>query len=299
MSANRMRNLKTSHRWPTSAIDKGQWHTRRPPRRLQCPTGLQQLRKRCLQSIGSYHTEGNVVNTPDGMYVYRDNGASVLAVAHLDTVQPGPRHFGSPPGQPDVVYNAQLDDRLGAYTILNVLPAMGIKVDTLLTEGEESCRSTAAHFWPDKPYNWLIEFDRAGQDVVLYDYETEELVKLLTAAGNDVQYGTYSDISAMEHLGVAGFNWGIGSYCGHFPNAHFKIPEYIAALKRFNRFYQAYKDRQFEHIPYMEEEGKDPWGYQLEEYRNGKWVSPEDDDIYWEHRRELEWKEAFAETYYR
>lgn len=288
-----MHNLRSSSKGSVFVIGR----KRKPPRGLQCPENLQQLRKRCLQSIGSYHTEGDVVDTPDGMYVYRDNGASVLAVAHLDVVQPGPRHFGSPPGRPDAVYNAQLDDRLGAHTILDVLPAMGIKVDTLLTEGEESCRSTATHFWPDKPYNWLIEFDRAGQDVVLYDYETEELVELLTAAGNDVHWGTFSDISVMEHLGVAGFNWGVGSYCGHSPDSYFRVSQYKAALARFQKFFGMYQDRKFEHIP-CEEETEDPWGYRLEEYRNGKWVFPDDDDIRWEHLRELEWKEVFISAYH-
>lgn len=242
------------------------------PRNLRCPSELKQLRKRCLASIRDFHTEGEVVGTQDGVYIYCDNGANILAVAHLDTVLSGPRHFGSPKGKADKVYNAQLDDRLGAYIILDVLPAMGIKVDTLLTVGEESCRSTAAHFQSDKKYNWLVEFDRAGEDVVLYDYWTAKLRKLLKKQGNEVGIGSYSDISVMEHLGVAGFNWGIGYHNHHYTNCYFSISEYQAAILRFLKFYNAYKDREFPHTPceYFSDDETDPWGYYREWTEVGK-----------------------------
>ena len=193
------------------------------PKKLHCPQEFQQLRKRCLASIRDFYSEGDVINTPDGKYIYRDNGANILAVAHLDVVCFAPRHFGSPKGKANKIYSAQLDDRLGAYVILDVLPTMGVKVDTLLTTGEESCRSTGAYFQTDKPYNWMVEFDRAGQDVVLYDYWTLELKTLLKSLGNKVGVGSYSDIAAMEHLGIAGFNWGIGYYDHHFNDSFFKI----------------------------------------------------------------------------
>lgn len=233
---------------------------------LQCPPELQQLRKRCLAPIQDFRSEGEVGHTPDGCYVYRDNGASILAVAHLDVVQPAPRHFGARKGRADVIYNAQLDDRLGAWIILDLLPAMGVNVDVLLTEGEESCRSTAAHFWPDKQYNWLIEFDRGGTDVVMYDYETFELIELLEAQENETGWGTYSDISEMGHLGVAGFNWGIGYYDNHFRNSHFKVSECREAISRFVKFYEAHKDTSFPYVPRERD---------MEDYNSG-WLREED-----------------------
>lgn len=232
-------------------------HRRKSLRALQCPLEFQQLRKRCLASIRDFQSEGEVSHTPDGCYVYRDNGASVLAVAHLDVMQSSPRHFGTRKGESDVIYNTQLDDRLGAWIILDVLPSMGISVDVLLTEGEESCRSTAAHFWPEKQYNWLVEFDRSGTDVVMYDYETEELVELLETQGNEVGQGTYSDISVMEHLGVAGFNWGIGYYDNHFRNSHFKVSECKEAISYFAKFYEAHKDTSFPYV--LTEDYSDSW----------------------------------------
>jgi hypothetical protein len=231
----------------------------KPRGKLYCPTDFQQLRKRCLASIRDFHSEGEVVNTPDGIYIYRDNGANVLAVAHLDVVQPEPRHFGHRKGESDVIYNCQLDDRLGAWIILDLLPSIGINVDVLLTTGEESCRSTAAHFCAEKDYNWLIEFDRAGTDVVMYDYETPELVELLCHFGNDVSWGSYSDISVLEHLGVAGFNWGTGYHDNHWRNSHFIVSECMEAIGRFIEFYEAHKSIEFPYFPCEEKIVNESW----------------------------------------
>src|SRR4051794_30743638 len=83
---------------------------------------------------------------PNDYYYYRDNGSDILAVAHLDTVGLAHQracHFVDTEGGP-VVYSRALDDRLGAYIILDLLPALGITHDILLTVGEESGQSTAA-----------------------------------------------------------------------------------------------------------------------------------------------------------
>jgi acetylornithine deacetylase/succinyl-diaminopimelate desuccinylase-like protein len=81
---------------------------------------------------------------PENWYAFRDNGASVLAVAHLDTVvrhQQRLCNFVETAGG-EIVYSGALDDRLGAYVILDMLPKLGINVDVLLTVGEESGQST-------------------------------------------------------------------------------------------------------------------------------------------------------------
>ena len=306
-----------------------------PPKKLICPNGLARLRNRCLASIKSFRSEGEHNGTPGGDYVYRDNGANILAVAHLDTVQPQPRHFGYEKDKPDIVYNAQLDDRLGAWTILDVLPSLGIGVDVLLTEGEEYCCSTAKHFDSKKEYNWIVEFDRSGTDVVLYDYETPELVDLLEVQGNTVGRGSYSDISEMQHLGVAGFNWGVGYYNNHFPRANYKVSEYTEAIKRFVEFYKTYADTRFEHsATYYSDAGyrgnykmsrdEEEWVLELEERQNAENAEREEDwdEQYWTMRSrererdrwdkerwgkppsepeglgESEWKDCFANEYY-
>ncbi len=217
---------------------------RRKTPRLHCPAKYKQLRQRCLTPIEAFYTEGHVTNTPDGALIFQDNGANVLAVAHLDTVRHD-RHFGVFRGDPDTLYNCQLDDRLGAWIALDVLPARGIAVDVLLTTGEECCNSTAKHFRPGKEYNWLVGFDRAGSDVVTYQYESGEWLDALEYAGNTIGWGSYSDIAELSHLEVEAVNWGIGYRDNHGFESSCSLSEMESAIDRFAEFYAAYNGQRF------------------------------------------------------
>src|SRR5438045_987609 len=62
-------------------------------------------------------------------YYHQDNGSPILAVAHLDHVQDdGTCHIVETADGP-LALSGALDDRLGAYVILELLPKLGIKVD--------------------------------------------------------------------------------------------------------------------------------------------------------------------------
>ena len=177
---------------------------------------------------------------PDNFYHFRDNGSRVLAVAHLDTVAPaGQRaaHFvGSEAGP--VVFSRALDDRLGAYIILDLLPALGITCDWLLTTGEETGQSTAAFFEPPKDYDWIIQFDRGGTDVVMYQYDDEDTRQAVKEAGARVGEGIFSDICYLEHLEVKGFNWGTGYRDYHSIRSHAFLNDTFAMVGRFLRFHE-------------------------------------------------------------
>jgi hypothetical protein len=178
---------------------------------------------------------------PDDYYHYRDNGSRVLAVAHLDTVvarnRRAPR-FSDTKNGPKVVSGA-LDDRLGAYVILGLLPKLGVNCDVLLTVGEEQACSTAEDFQPSKDYDWVIEFDRAGTDVVMYQYEDGASVRAVEASGAEVGFGSFSDIAYLEHLGVKAFNWGVG-YGGnyHSVNGYAYLNDTFAMVARYLRFHE-------------------------------------------------------------
>ena len=135
-------------------------------------------------------------------YYHQDNGSEILAVAHLDNVQEVRKTAVTMTGAA-VLSSALggLDDRLGAYVILELLPALGMQFDILLTTDEETCQSTAEMFTPTKQYDWMIEFDRGGSDVVLYDYETPELVKLVVDRA-PVETGSDPDIRDPATPGV-------------------------------------------------------------------------------------------------
>src|SRR3990172_2837926 len=102
---------------------------------------LYKLKERCLAPIKAFEELGEVGESKDGRHIYIDRGSPVLAIAHLDTVQ-SLTHFQTiRMGKRVHLFNAQLDDRLGAYIIVDYLPTLGIETDVLLTEGEESGRS--------------------------------------------------------------------------------------------------------------------------------------------------------------
>jgi hypothetical protein len=179
-------------------------------------------------------------------YLHKDNGSSILAVAHLDTVMP---HSGRTANfvqtqAGEVVYSGALDDRLGAYIILDLLPKLGIQYDILLTVGEESGKTTAQYFEvPEgKEYNWMIEFDRGGTDVVLYQYEDKETMDLVRASGARVGDGIFSDISYMDQVGVKGINWGVGYRDYHGPRSHAYLQDTFDMVSRFRRFHAANHD---------------------------------------------------------
>jgi len=239
---------------------------RRKTPRLHCPAKLEQLRQRCLAPIRTFYSEGQVTDTPDGPYIFQDNGADVLAVAHLDTVRHD-RHFGVYRDDPDTLFNCQLDDRLGVWVALDVLPQRGIAVDVLLTTGEESCRSTAKHFQPGKEYNWLVGFDRAGSDVVTYQFEGNEWLDALAFAGNTIGWGSYSDISEMDHLDVQGVNWGVGYHDNHGRKSRCSLREMRRAVDRFAAFYADYHGERFGTPSILEYESAE-WGDYGPDYRS-------------------------------
>lgn len=187
---------------------------------------------------------GDVTETVHGPMIFQDNGADILAVGHLDYVA-----YQKPRIEGDIVRCTQLDDRLGVWVLLDVLPRLGLKFDVLLTDSEELGQSTAQFFDPPKEYRWLFEFDRAGSDSVMYDYETPEYAELLESYGWKVGCGSFSDISYLEHLGVAGFNLGTGYHSAHTQQCYANLVETAESLNRFCRMYDDQKDVRMPHVP--------------------------------------------------
>ncbi len=181
---------------------------------------------------------------PDNWFAFKDNGSDILAVAHLDTVVDHDRRFANlmDTAAGPVVYSGALDDRLGAYTILELLPKLGLQFDILLTVGEEKGKSTAAYFDTDKEYNWMIEFDRGGTDVVMYQYDDKELRDLVRASGATPQTGIFSDISYMDDLEIKGMNWGVGYRDYHGPRSHAFLNDYWEMIGYFLKFHEVNKD---------------------------------------------------------
>ena len=208
--------------------------------------------------------------TPRGPYIWIDRGSNILAVAHLDTVVEESPFCTIQTGKHVIVHHGSLDDRLGAYIILDLLPTMGIMPDILLTTGEESGNSTAQYFTPPKEYNWMFQFDRAGTDVVLYQYEHDDLVDKLEGCGFTIRDGLFSDISYMDELGISGINFGCGYYDNHCLLSHAFMGDMGKMVQLFQKFWALYKDTRIDAPP----EAQMKWGYHRGAYYNGEWGHP-------------------------
>lgn len=192
-------------------------------------------------------------------YYHDDTGSPILAVAHLDTVQPDRSCAVTETSAGLLATSGALDDRLGAYVLLELLPRIGLTFDVLLTTDEEQGRSTASEFdGPDaggssehadpQPYRWMFQFDRAGKDVVTYQYESDELDDAIRQSGASVGVGIYSDIADLDHLGCAGVNWGVGYQDYHSRRSHAWLEDTFLSVARFVNFYRANHDRTFPYV---------------------------------------------------
>ncbi|MBM4044172.1 MAG: hypothetical protein FJ279_03590 [Planctomycetes bacterium] len=190
------------------------------------------LKLRCQQPIEE------LLGT-DAPFSYIDNGAQILAVAHCDGAAQIPVGWyaeGDCPGYGPIVHSPWLDDRLGVFTILDLLPALGVKVDVLLTDGEERAQSTAAQFVlpPGKQYNWAVEFDRRGEDAVCYHYDNmEDFAEPYFEIGR----GTFSDISVLN-AGCQAINIGVGYHEEHTVGCYCILEEYFEQVARFLVMYR-------------------------------------------------------------
>jgi len=202
------------------------------------------LHNRLTQNIEDFATMGDTVVTVDGPYTHIDRGSPVLAVAHLDWVA-----FNSSPtyNEKGIFDCPQLDDRLGAWVILDLLPHLGVTPDILLTDSEEVGRSTAQYFDTSKQYNWMFEVDRRGEDAVMYQYESPELEDRLLSCGWDVGSGSFSDISYLEHLGCQGVNFGAGYYNEHTQGCYATWKSVRRNVERILRFFKEFEQV---HMPY-------------------------------------------------
>jgi hypothetical protein len=192
-------------------------------------------------------------------YIPGSDNAKVLMVGHADTVSTDMKTGAVPSEQPfyyqtdpktnrPEVVSLSMDDRMGLFTIMWVLPQFGLDYDILITEDEESGMSSASLFDPPKQYNWAGEFDRSGDDVVMYDYHNDDNVALLQEAGFKVGYGSFTDICYLEtQLNASAFNFGTGYYRAHTTSCYVDIIEWWGMVQKFIAFFNNMKDT---HIPY-------------------------------------------------
>jgi len=168
--------------------------------------------------------------------IFIDNGGSVLFVAHVDTVLP-PRIKRVTKNR---IFATGLDDRLGCDIAFSLSRELG--ADLLLTDLEEQGRSTA-QFHDLKDYNWIVEFDRAGKDVVTYELDSPGFRDALLEYWN-IGIGSFSDIAFMN-TDACCFNLGIGYQGAHSEWSYVDLSVMKRQIAKFRRFWNKYKDIKF------------------------------------------------------
>lgn len=181
-------------------------------------------------------------------YRYINRGGNVLGVAHCDFVGCNREKRFHQYGR--FAHSTTLDDRLGVYIILDVLPQMGIVTDVLLTDDEEVGRSTARLFAKHrkddaKQYNWIFSFDRHGAGAVTYDFDSME--GFAEHYFGKLHWGTFSDISCLDGLGCAGINVGTGYFNEHTVRS---FADLQSTQKQVNRFATMFHEMEGIHIPH-------------------------------------------------
>lgn len=93
----------------------------------------------------------------------------------------------------------------------------------------------------------MFSFDRGGKQTVLYQYECDDLVKLVKAAGGSIANGMGSDIRYMEHLGCKGINWATGYVDAHMEDTSCNPQTVCDMVNQFTVFYRKNKDTFMRH----------------------------------------------------
>jgi hypothetical protein len=168
--------------------------------------------------------------------IYIDTGGKVLLVAHLDTVQTPCYRWRNH----NQIYATGLDDRLGCWLAYTLSQEFG--ADLLLTDNEERAMSTARkHVCKD--YNWIVEFDRAGADVVTYDLDSAEFLAALNKYFT-IGAGSFSDLVFLD-TDACCVNIGIGHNDMHNKNAFVDIRVMNWQINQFKQFYRQYVNTKF------------------------------------------------------
>jgi hypothetical protein len=224
-----------------------------------------------------------------GTYLYSENeNNKVLAVAHMDVASSVNQNLMLrviKERDTTILMHPALDDRLGIFAILYLFPQYGIHTDILLVTDEEICASSAEDFAYEceKQYNWIVELDRAGEDVVMYEYRrNSQLVEDLVSSDFKLGLGSYSDICAMVSLEVSAFNMGIGYHHQHTDQCCAVLDQLGRQMGRLKEFYDDFKDKPYKHV-YSPDQMILYRTLAMEFGEEGKWLT------------EQEWEELYGE----
>lgn len=185
-----------------------------------------------------------------------------LLVHHIDTVQPHSKNtfVAYKHKEKMFIHSPHNDDRLGVATALDVLPENGYdNYDILITDMEETGQTTARAFMGAlnvnlfskedtkriNSYKALVEYDRAGSDWVAYNYKNEAAEKYLVENLKWKKgHGSFTDIKAMEALGIFGVNFGIGYKNPHQATGYASLNQYAFSIGASIKFMMHFENHE-------------------------------------------------------
>lgn len=202
--------------------------------------------------------------------IFIDRNSDILLVAHADTVQK-PQLWGY---DGNMLYGAGFDDRIGCYAAFTL--SKSLKCDLLITDLEESFGSTGKYH-KCKKYNWIAEFDRAGNDAVHYDLTNKEW-NIAIEEQFEIGFGSYSDIASLDTDSCC-VNIGVGYKDAHAKKSCCDMDMYNSQITKFKAFYAENKDVKFvidetmQYSNYYRGYGFSGYGYDYDDY-GGKPIKP-------------------------
>lgn len=232
------------------------------------------LKEYCLASVSGFSGLG----VDDGKNIFikcQDNGdANVLAIAHLDVSKGVNDITFKYDKDTHTVQSRALDDRLGVWALCQKLPTVigARSYDILLTTGEESGNSTAELFSQHtEKYNWIFQMDRMGCDAVHYGFTNKAWLQELESDGWDLGYGSFSDISQLEHGTVSAVNFGVGYNGQHSDTCDASLRQVATQIYRVASFYKQHSNTKFTHVYNGSKYGRywdytDPYEWQSDPY---------------------------------
>lgn len=182
-------------------------------------------------------------NDPKKQRIFIDRKSDILFVAHIDTVQK-PKFIKKTKNR---IYAAGLDDRLGCLIAHEL--STELKTDLLICDLEESAKSTG-QYHKLKEYNWIVEFDRAGNDVVTYDLDNIDFRQALSEYW-EIGFGAFSDVCQLKTQACC-VNVGIGYQHAHSKDSYVGLKTMRKQIAKFKQFFNEYKDTKFEQDLFVE-----------------------------------------------
>lgn len=236
-----------------------------------------QIINRCNQ------LQSDLIGNERFRFIPCDGKPRALAIAHVDTVFDDKPAIDPPkqktrliPGKrpaytgynrlhkpvqtdPYIIKSGALDDRLGVAILLDILPVVmpDFKYDILLTTDEEIGQSTASDWCSSldiedlnraENYQFIFEFDRAGTDVVTYQFNNPVAESYLEEAGWHIGLGAFTDICDVMPLGIWAANFGCGYHNQHSNDCYVDLYDLDINLRRFALFVHKIGSDMFEDV---------------------------------------------------